>query len=189
MNVQAFEWRDIFPFAATLTDTTGMYRYRRVDSSGIVTIRMSQPDQFCAHSFLTTLQSGVGLINIQCSLLRCTDFHRTNHTLLNYLVLSSPEPDNRATTYALYQNYPNPFNPTTTIQYSLSSQERGGVRSLVTLRVFDVLGREVATLVNEVKEAGEHSVTFDARNLPSGVYFYHMKSGTFSATRKLVLMK
>jgi hypothetical protein len=88
--------------------------------------------------------------------------------------------------FVLQKNYPNPFNPTTTIRFSLtpslSQWERvsaSGGRVRVTLKVFDILGREVATLVNEELNQGEHSVVFDARNLPSGVYFYRLQVGKF----------
>ncbi|MBM2840234.1 MAG: hypothetical protein HW412_762 [Bacteroidetes bacterium] len=92
--------------------------------------------------------------------------------------------------FELFQNYPNPFNPSTTIRYTLSSQERAGVRSNhVILKVFDLLGQEVATLVDEVKEPGEHSVTLDATQMSSGVYFYRLRAGEFQATKKLLLLK
>jgi hypothetical protein len=86
-------------------------------------------------------------------------------------------------TYSLSQNYPNPFNPTTTISYQLPTQ------SYVTLKVFDVLGKEAATLVNGVEEPGYKSVTFDARKLSSGIYFYRLKSGNYFETKKLMLLK
>jgi hypothetical protein len=85
--------------------------------------------------------------------------------------------------FNLQQNYPNPFNPTTTINYQLPTN------SHVTLKVFDVLGREVATLVNAQQTPGNHSVAFSARNLPSGVYFYRITAGNFSEVKKLVLEK
>ncbi|HEY9165244.1 MAG TPA: choice-of-anchor D domain-containing protein [Candidatus Kryptonia bacterium] len=85
--------------------------------------------------------------------------------------------------YGLSQNYPNPFNPTTVINYQLP------MNSHVTLRVYDVLGREVVTLVNENESAGYKSVNFNASNLPSGVYFYRIQAGTYSATKKLLLLK
>lgn len=91
--------------------------------------------------------------------------------------------------FILHQNYPNPFNPTTTITYAiplLGGDERGG---LVTLKVYDVLGREVARLVNEDKEAGYHSIDFDGVDLPSGVYFYKITTGNYIATRKMLLLK
>ncbi|MEK9137640.1 MAG: T9SS type A sorting domain-containing protein, partial [Bacteroidota bacterium] len=89
--------------------------------------------------------------------------------------------------FALYQNYPNPFNPTTTIHYSLPP----GVGTLhaTSLRVYDVLGREVATLVNEAKQPGTYTVQWDASNIPSGVYFYRLKAGEFKSTRKLLILR
>jgi hypothetical protein len=85
--------------------------------------------------------------------------------------------------FRLEQNYPNPFNPVTTISYTLP------VREHVSLRVFDVLGREVATLIDGVDGPGERSVRFDAGRLPSGVYFYRLRAGERYETRKLLLMK
>ncbi len=87
--------------------------------------------------------------------------------------------------YKLEQNYPNPFNPSTIIQYQIPEN------NFVTLKVYDVLGREVATLVNEQKNAGTYRVEFNAGqlNLTSGVYFYTIKSGNFTETKKLMLMK
>lgn len=85
--------------------------------------------------------------------------------------------------FSLEQNYPNPFNPTTAISYRLSAV------SNVTLRVFDVLGREVATLVNDVKAPGSHTVTFNAANLASGVYYYRLTAGGFVETKKMVLIR
>ena len=87
------------------------------------------------------------------------------------------------TKYSLEQNYPNPFNPTTTIKYSIKKA------GLVTLKVYDILGKEITTLVNENKTAGNYSVNFNASNLPSGIYFYRLKSGSFLATKKLIFMK
>lgn len=86
-------------------------------------------------------------------------------------------------TYILKQNYPNPFNPTTQINYSIKSA------GLVTLKVYDMLGNQVAALINERKEAGNYTVTFDASNLPSGIYVYHLESGEYRATKKLLLVK
>ena len=93
--------------------------------------------------------------------------------------ISSTIPDN----FDLKQNYPNPFNPATTIQYSIPE------RSNVTLKVYDVLGNEVATLVNEEISAGIHKVDFNASKLSSGVYLYKLQADSFVETRKMLLMK
>lgn len=85
--------------------------------------------------------------------------------------------------FELMQNYPNPFNPTTTIRFSLTNS------SEVSLIVYDILGNEVTTLVDEIKESGLHEVTFNAGNLSSGVYLYVLKAGNYTATKKLMLMK
>jgi hypothetical protein len=85
--------------------------------------------------------------------------------------------------YALQQNYPNPFNPLTRIQYAISS------RQFVKLTIYDVLGEEIATLVNEEKPVGRYEVEFDASTLPSGVYFYQLKAGKFIQTKKMILLK
>jgi hypothetical protein len=87
------------------------------------------------------------------------------------------------TEFSLLQNYPNPFNPSTTIHFSMPLREH------VTLKVFDVNGREVATLVDGEMEAGKHAVPFAPRSVTSGVYFYQFTAGKFSQTRKAVLMK
>lgn len=85
--------------------------------------------------------------------------------------------------FTLAQNYPNPFNPATTIQYTLP------VYGAVNVVVYNVLGKKVATLVNEIKSPGTYSVNFNATDLPSGIYFYNIVSGGFSATRKMILLK
>ncbi len=86
-------------------------------------------------------------------------------------------------TYYLGDNYPNPFNPQTTIRFGLPEDAH------VTLKVYDVTGAEIATLVNGDLRADEHAVTFDARSFPSGVYFYRLNAGTFSETKKMILLK
>ena len=95
-----------------------------------------------------------------------------------------------ANDFKLYQNYPNPFNPVTTIKYTIPALGVGNenFRS-VQITIFDVLGREITTLVNEQKSAGTYEVQFDASQLSSGVYFYQLKHGDFLNTKKMVLLK
>lgn len=90
--------------------------------------------------------------------------------------------DARPSGYVLEQNYPNPFNPSTTIRYAIPQSAQ------VSLKVYDVLGREVATLVNVRQSAGVYVANFDAAALPSGMYFYRLQAGSFSETRKMMLI-
>jgi len=84
---------------------------------------------------------------------------------------------------ALEQNYPNPFNPATTINYQLPQ------KSYVTLKIYDILGSLVKTLIDQEIEAGYHSIRWNASGLASGVYFYRLNAGSFVSTKKLILMK
>ena len=93
------------------------------------------------------------------------------------------DPANPVNDYKLYQNFPNPFNPATQISYSVPNSE------FVTLKIYDVLGNEVQTLVNEMQIVGTYKVTFDAGKLSSGIYFYKLKAGNFTETKKMILLK
>ena len=86
-------------------------------------------------------------------------------------------------TFTLSQNYPNPFNPTTVISYQLK------VKSIVSLKIYNILSEEVATLVNQEMNIGNYTATWNATNIPSGMYFYRLTSNTFSETKKMILMK
>jgi hypothetical protein len=92
------------------------------------------------------------------------------------------------TGYELYQNYPNPFNPTTTIRFTIPQDERGETQK-VSLKVFDLLGNEVATLVNEEKPAGEYTVALNAFSLSSGIYIYSLQVGSIYLSKKMILLK
>ena len=85
--------------------------------------------------------------------------------------------------FSLSQNYPNPFNPTTNFEFRIPDF------GLVTLKVYDALGREVATVVNKVLPAGKHQYKWDASGLTSGIYFYRIKTGSYSSTKKMVLLR
>ena len=85
--------------------------------------------------------------------------------------------------YSLSQNYPNPFNQTTNIKYQITNN------SFISLKVFDVAGREVITLVNENLEAGNYEIRFDTGELSSGIYFYTLTAGDYKKTRKMILLR
>jgi len=103
--------------------------------------------------------------------------------LTDEIVVSISNKELNPNVLALKQNYPNPFNPTTNIGYRISDRE------FVTLKVFDILGNEVAILINEEKPAGSYELEFDASGLPSGIYFYKLNSGGFVETKKMILLK
>jgi hypothetical protein len=87
------------------------------------------------------------------------------------------------TNLTLSQNYPNPFNPSTSFTYSIPEE------AAITIKVFDITGKEIETLVNEEKPAGTYEITWYAENLPSGVYFYQIRAGAFVETKKMILLK
>ena len=97
--------------------------------------------------------------------------------------LNAVEKNIEISVFNFFQNYPNPFNPTTNISYSLA--ENGYVQ----LTVYDILGKEVATLVDQQQNSGLHSVVFDARSLASGVYFLRLQIGEFRISKKMVLLR
>jgi hypothetical protein len=117
--------------------------------------------------------------------LRSVDFDGSVHDYAQRVTVEVREPIQPPVfTYNLEQNYPNPFNPTTNIRYSIRDA------GLVTLKVYDLLGREVATLVNQVQQPGNYQVTFDASRLTSsGMYIYRLQSGSFTRTMKMLLVK
>ncbi|NNG26433.1 MAG: T9SS type A sorting domain-containing protein [Ignavibacteriaceae bacterium] len=103
--------------------------------------------------------------------------------LPNDIITGISDVTNIPTHHYLSQNFPNPYNPVTTIKYQIPEL------SFVTLKVYDVLGNEISTLVNEQKPSGEYEIEFDGAEVPSGIYFYRLKSGSFVETKKMVLMK
>lgn len=115
--------------------------------------------------------------------LRSVDFDGTIHTISRNAVVQVSQTPNVAFAYKLEQNYPNPFNPSTRITFSIKDA------GFVSLKVYDLLGREVATLVNERRAAGIYDVNFNAANFGSGVYFYTLSSGGFSQTKKMLFVK
>ncbi|MCW8822829.1 MAG: T9SS type A sorting domain-containing protein [Ignavibacteriaceae bacterium] len=90
--------------------------------------------------------------------------------------------------FSLSQNFPNPFNPSTKIKFQIPGQARND-NAVFTLNVYDVLGNEIATLINEEKQPGEYEVEFNGSELPSGIYFYQLKAGNYIETKKMMLLK
>jgi hypothetical protein len=101
------------------------------------------------------------------------------------------EQENFPDEFTLYQNFPNPFNPSTKIKFSISSVIASGVKQsqFITLKVYDVLGNELAILVNEEESVGEYEIEFDGNGLSSGMYFYRLQAGQFVETKKMIMLK
>jgi|GEM_PF-2390088 len=116
------------------------------------------------------------------------NFDYASFDFVNYITNIDDEISTLPTKYNLSQNYPNPFNPSTTIQYSIPVNVKSEM-SNVKLIVYDILGREITTLVNETKSAGNYEVKFDASSLSSGVYLYKIQAGNFINTKKMILMR
>ncbi len=107
----------------------------------------------------------------------------SNLTTITVDPITNLNEENNFTSYTLDQNYPNPFNPMTHFEFRIADFE------FVSLKVYDVLGNEIATLVDEEEPAGEYEVEFIATGLPSGIYFYQLKAGSFIETKKMILLK
>jgi hypothetical protein len=144
----------------------------------------------CDSIIMQDIVTGGLAVNVNMVHTRSITISNTNiNDLLIYRYTSfcgdavSPRVASLPSRLTLFQNHPNPFNPITQMSFVTGSS------SFVTLKVFDVLGREVATLVNEVKPPGMYTATWDASNIPSGVYFYRLQTKEFTQTRKLLLLK
>lgn len=122
-------------------------------------------------------------INMKTDSIFIFDYNGTKTFMVNSSITNIEDSKILPTKYSLSQNFPNPFNPTTRISYAMS------IASFVTLKVYDVIGNEVSTLVNENKEAGYYEITFEAGNLSNGVYFYELRVGNFRDVKKLVILK
>jgi hypothetical protein len=95
----------------------------------------------------------------------------------------SPINTNVPNNYILEQNYPNPFNPSTKINFAIPKS------GLVTIKIYDILGKEISTLINEYLSAGNYSVNFNGGNIPSGVYFYRLEANRYITTKKMLMIK
>ncbi len=153
------------PFAGELVDASGMVvTFNDVTNSNPFTLTAPGPGNYTVNAgFSGPLRWDSSAITITL-----TDI---NENLLNPIL------------YNLYDNYPNPFNPSTTLRYSIPEE------AFTSLKIYNSLGGEVTTLVNETKPAGIYDVEFSATDLASGIYFYTLQAGTFTSTKKMILMK
>ena len=126
----------------------------------------------------TKAQGGTYIITV-----KVTDGTVTVDTTVNKLTVNVTSKPGLPTVFSLKQNYPNPFNPTTKIEYSIPEESK------VVMRIFNLLGQEVAVVVNNVQPAGNYVVNFDASNLTTGIYLYKIEAKNFSSVKKMILMK
>jgi len=159
-------------------------RYSYEDSIKFIVQNISQ----YVHSMWDSLTfiKNIGLTSAKSSIWKGPNTlynYEWDASLIDYNVITDIKDIVNIFSYKLLQNFPNPFNPNTKINYSIPQI------SFVTLKVYDLLGREVATLVNEEKSIGAYLVEFDGSNLSSGVYFYILQAGNFSDTKKFILLR
>jgi Secretion system C-terminal sorting domain len=175
----------VLPFLPNLVDTACIYRYAMVDTGGYKNID-TRTTSGTYYRFLFNFKQDVGLTAVSeddgCL---CLTYYWTSHSLRSSIItgVSNSQEFLLPRSYRLNQNYPNPFNPSTTITFTLP------LRSFVSLKVFDLIGREVATIVSEEMQAGNYTRQWNASDLPSGTYFYRLQAGSFVETKKLILLK
>jgi hypothetical protein len=174
--------QSVFPFLPNVD--TMVYRYNTVTADSMRTF--TSRNGMGKGVFKLSFKQGVGLFSVLtidgCT---CMDGYYGNHSLLNQIItdVSYFRQEILSQNYRLLQNYPNPFNPSTTISFNLPT------KSFVTLKIYDIIGREVATLVNDDLIAGSYTRRWNAVNMSSGLYFYRLQIGSITETKKLVLLK
>jgi flagellar hook assembly protein FlgD len=160
----------------TVSGTSGDVAGELVDASGTVVdvINLTSSNPFT----LTAPGPGEYIINAGHKSPLIWDSASTTITLTD--IGENPSSPN---VYRLYDNYPNPFNPSTTLRYSLPEA------SFTSIKIYDALGNEVSSLMNETKSAGTYEVEFNATDLSSGIYYYTLQAGSFTQTKKMILIK
>jgi hypothetical protein len=176
-------WNHVIPFQRSMPDSARMYRYQIVDSS--LTASFLLRYESLGINLDVTLEKDIGITSLLVYSTVMLWWEDAHHELLSQTIngISDHLLDHLRPSVSLSQNYPNPFNPTTNIEYQVAS------RQYVSLKVFDVLGREVVTLADGVKQPGLYFETLHATSLPSGIYFYRLQAGSFVETKKLVLTR
>ncbi len=126
---------------------------------------------------------GTGKVSVQVGTIANPDYRETYTFISSTETSGIAEANTKPNCFKVYQNYPNPFNPSTVISYSLSSPAK------VSIKVYDIMGTQVSTLVNQEKPSGTHQVEFDGSKLPSGIYYYRLAAGSFMQTKKMMMLK
>jgi hypothetical protein len=173
-------------WSSSISDTAEyLYRY---SANPITKIISNSLYGFCFYFDSLVFTKDVGLVKAYSSISKGPNvpyYYSWQATLVNYNITGINK--NNSTEiikdYSLFQNYPNPFNPTTVINYQIPKD------GFVSLKVYDLLGKEVKTLISGHKNPGSYSANFDASNLASGIYFYRLRAGNFISTKKMMLLK
>ncbi|NWG28725.1 MAG: T9SS type A sorting domain-containing protein [Ignavibacteriaceae bacterium] len=174
-----------FEVQITVSGTTSKVAGELVDANGTVVAFNNST----SNNPFTLTAPAPGIYTVNAGF-KSPNPRRWDSVMVNISVTDVGENKTNPTTIKLYDNFPNPFNPATRIQYTISNTQ------FVSLKVYDILGNEIATIVNEEKQPGTYEVEFNAqshsgevRNLTSGIYFYQIQAGSFTQTRKMILMK
>ncbi len=178
-GVKSLEWRDTGG-RQTAPDTLESLALSLNTSSTVVAVWCASPDFYDGAPVSLPFTQNGGNVSVTLPGLVYWDMVVVQYDSTFTSVLQE---DKQPASFRLYQNYPNPFNPTTVIGFDVPSS------GFVSLKIYDVLGREVRTLVDKVEEPGSYSVSFDASSLPSGVYFYRLVAGNQTKVRKMLLVK
>jgi hypothetical protein len=171
-----------FPFYWMPFDSTLINRNAVADSSGIWSLVIDKGRM----KYTYTFKQAIGATSYSAmDMCLCLDYWYESYSLSSSHITSveTHRDMNHIKEFRLEQNYPNPFNPSTTISFNLPS------RSFVSLKVFDLIGREVATIISEDMQVGNYSRQWNASGFPSGTYFYRLQVGSFAETKKLILLR
>jgi hypothetical protein len=182
-----FTKNDLLQAGIVKSDLQGIYYWSGITNKWIIYSNSGSDDQGRGPSTTSVDTTNITIngVNYEGCVLASV-YHLTPFTIgakKKIVNIGAKEEIDIPTKYSLSPNYPNPFNPSTIISYQLPEN------SFVTLKVYDVLGREVKTLVDKQENTGTHSALFNAGNLPSGIYFCRMQAGGFNQTIKLILLK
>jgi len=135
------------------------------------------------HFYPDTNTAGTGNVQIQLGSLSNPDVRTTINETATTVLTAVKNDSKPVRNFELKQNFPNPFNPSTNISYTVPQ------RSHVSLKVYNITGKEIATLVNSEKEPGNYNINFNGSKLSSGIYFYEITAGSYSSVRKMILLK
>jgi hypothetical protein len=178
----------LFPFIKSVVDTSKFFRYILTKSITDIPVNLTTLDIQSASSIFKnvykfTLRGDTGIALMNYSYHSNSLKKSASYTLLKFEWSTSLQPDESGDNVILYQNFPNPFNQTTNITYFVPQP------SFVEIRIYDLLGREIKSLINEEKPAGKYLISIDCDNLATGVYFYRITAGGFTAVKKLIHLK